>query len=288
MIKYGYLLLLLLVLPHSAAAATTERARIELDSGLHAQAAYMTGQASRPAVLLLHGFLQTHEFATVAALARGLNDAGYPVLAPTLSLGIPNRRQSLACEAVHRHSLDQDLAEIDRWVKWLTSRGHRTIVLIGHSFGSMQLLAYLSGKPDPAVRGYIGASLIETRIGSTPRAELIARLEQAVKRRDRALVNQPISFCKKYPSTPEALLSYVRWDQPRILKALNAYKGEKLLVMGSADDWLDQGWLRTLQANKAPMTIVEGATHFMDGEHEFDLLDRSLTMLKNIAPPSIP
>jgi pimeloyl-ACP methyl ester carboxylesterase len=281
MIKYGYLLLLLLLLPQAAAA---ERARIELGNGLTAQAEYLSGKPTLPAVLVLHGFLQTHDFPTVATLARGLNDSGYTVLAPTLSLGVPNRKQSLACEAVHHHSLDQDLDEIDRWVKWLTSRGHRQIVLIGHSFGSMQLLAYLAGKPDRAVRGYIAASLTETQIGPTSRAELIERLEDAVARGDHKLVNQPISYCKKYPSNPAALLSYVRWDQARLVKALNAYKGHKLLIMGDADVMIGRKWLSTLQESRTPIAIVKGAGHFMDGEHEFDLLEHSLAQLKKMAP----
>jgi len=281
MIKYGYLLFLLLLLPQAAAA---ERARIELRNGLTAQAEYLSGKPTLPAVLVLHGFLQTHDFPTVATLARGLNDSGYTVLAPTLSLGVPNRKQSLACEAVHRHSLDDDLDEIDRWVKWLTSRGHRQIVLIGHSFGSMQLLAYLAGKPDPAVRGYIAASLTETQIGPISRAELIERLEDAVARGDHKLVNQPISYCKKYPSNPAALLSYVRWDQARLVKALNAYKGHKLLIMGDADVMIGRKWLSTLQESRTPMAIVKGAGHFMDGEHEFDLLEHSLAQLKKMAP----
>lgn len=281
MIKYGYLLFLLLLLPQAAAA---ERARIELGNGLTAQAEYLSGKPTLPAVLVLHGFLQTHDFPTVATLARGLNDSGYTVLAPTLSLGVPNRKQSLACEAVHRHSLDEDLDEIDRWVKWLTSRGHRQVVLIGHSFGSMQLLAYLAGKPDPAVRGYIAASLTETQIGPISRAELIERLEDAVARGDHKLVNQPISYCKKYPSNPAALLSYVRWDQARLVKALNAYKGHKLLIMGDADVMIGRKWLSTLQESRTPMAIVKGAGHFMDGEHEFDLLEHSLAQLKKMAP----
>jgi pimeloyl-ACP methyl ester carboxylesterase len=281
MIKYGYLLFLLLLLPQAAAA---ERARIELGNGLTAQAEYLSGKPTLPAVLVLHGFLQTHDFPTVATLARGLNDSGYTVLAPTLSLGVPNRKQSLACEAVHRHSLDDDLDEIDRWVKWLTSRGHRQVVLIGHSFGSMQLLAYLAGKPDPAVRGYIAASLTETQIGPTSRAELIERLEDAVARGDHKLVNQPISYCKKYPSNPAALLSYVRWDQARLVKALNAYKGHKLLIMGDADVMIGRKWLSTLQESRTPMAIVKGAGHFMDGEHEFDLLEHSLAQLRKTAP----
>lgn len=283
--RLALLFALLLALPLPAAA---ERARIDLGAGLIAQAEYRPGQGSRPAVLLLHGFLQTHEFATVAALARGLADAGYPVLTPTLSLGIPNRKKSLACEAVHLHSMQGDQTEIKRWIKWLNSRGHQRIVLVGHSFGSLQLLAYLSGKPDPSVHGFIAASLIETQIGARPRAALIASLRDAVKRGDHGLVRHPVSYCKKYPSSPDALLSYVLWDRARIVDALGAYKGEKLLVMGSADEMIDQDWLTRLARTGTPMAVVERASHFMDGEHEFDLLELSLEMLKKLDAPARP
>ncbi|MHB1143983.1 MAG: alpha/beta hydrolase [Thiobacillus sp.] len=252
--------------------------------GIPANAEYLTGERNKPAVLLLHGFLQTREFSTVTTLARGLHDEGYTVLSPTLSLNIPGRKQSLACEAIHKHSLDDDVAEIGRWVRWLKSRGHHTVVLIGHSYGSMQLLAYLSAKPDAAVKGYIGTSLIEAQIGSADRASLIAQLENRVATRQRALVNQPLSFCRKYPSTPEGLLSYVRWDQARVLASLKQSPVGVQLIMGDSDELMGGGWLKALQHVRTPMVIVKGANHFMDGAHEFDLLEHALTYLETLKP----
>jgi pimeloyl-ACP methyl ester carboxylesterase len=281
----AYLLCLLIsVFPATARAAIVQQ---EMRPGISANAEYLAGERSKPAVLLLHGFLQTREFSTVATLAHGLQEAGYTVLSPTLSLNIPNRTQSLACEAVHRHSLDDDVAEIGRWVSWLKSRGHRTIVLLGHSFGSMQLLAYLSLKPDAAIKGYIGTSLIEAQIGTTARSVLIAQLENRVLSGQRALVTQALSFCSKYPSTPEGLLSYVRWNQARLLAALKQSPVGVKLIMGDADDTLGRGWLNALQHVGTPMAIVRGANHFMDGEHEFDLLDQTLKYLENLkrSPP---
>lgn len=271
------------VIPASAHAAI---ARLEMRPGIPASAEYLAGKPDRPAVLLLHGFLQTRAFPTVATLARGLNDSGYSVLSPTLSLGIPNREKSLACEAVHAHSLDDDVAEIARWVAWLKSRGHRSIVLLGHSFGSMQLLAYLAARPDDAVKAYIGASLVEAQVGETPRAELIARLERQVEHKQRALVTQHLSFCTNYPSTPQALLSYVRWDQPRTLAALKRSPVSTRLIMGDADEMLGRNWIKSLAASQTPMVIVQGANHFMDGEHEFDLLEHTLEFLARTRLPS--
>lgn len=276
--------LLISVFPVWAQAAIIH---LEMRPGISASAEYLAGQGNKPAVLLVHGFLQTREFPTVATLADGLQDAGYSVLSPTLSLGIPQRKQSLACEAVHRHSLDDDIAEISHWVDWLKSHGHRSIVLVGHSFGSLQLLAYLDGHPDKAIKAYIGASLVEAQIDSTSRPALIRQLEAMAAIKQRTLVTHALSFCRKYTSTPEDLLTYVRWDQARTLAALKASPVSVQLIMGDQDEILGQDWIKALQHVQARMVIVEGANHFMDGEHEFDLLESTLHYLERIqkAPP---
>lgn len=259
---------------------------LEMRPRITASAEYHAGQHNKPAVLLLHGFLQTREFPTVSILARGLQDAGYPVLTPNLSLGIPSRQQSLACEAVHRHSLGDDVAEIARWVDWLKARGHTRVVLVGHSFGSMQLLAYLNGNPDASVKALIGASLVEAQIGPVDRHTLITQLANQVQRTQRALTRQRLTFCRNYLSTPEALLSYARWDQARTLDALKASPVPVRLIMGNADAMLGRGWLKALKHVQAQMVIVPGANHFMDGEHEFDLLDHVLAYLAPFQVPS--
>lgn len=250
--------------------------------GIGANAEYLIGEIDKPAVLLLHGFLQTREFSTVAALASGLHDAGYTVLSPTLSLNIPSRTQSLACEAVHQHSMDDDVAEIGRWVVWLKANGHRAIVLVGHSFGSLQHLAYLTGQPDPGVKAYIGASLVEARIGAASRSALIAELEDRIARKQRELTIQPLSFCGNYTTRPEDLLSYVRWDQARTLAALKQAPVRTVLIMGDEDSMLGDSWMKALRHIRTRMVIVKGANHFMDGQHEFDLLEHTLASLARL------
>ncbi len=278
------LCLLISLFPASIYAAVVQQ---EMRPGIGANADYMAGARGKPAVLLLHGFLQTRDFHTVASLGRGINDAGYAVLMPTLSLNVPNRSQSLACEAVHKHSLDDDVAEIAHWVRWLKSQGHRSVVLFGHSFGSLQLLAYLSRKPDAIVKGYVGASLIETQLGQADRAALIVQLDDRVRNGQRALYTGSISFCAKYPSTPEGLLSYARWDQARVLATLKQMPVPFKLVMGDADFIIENNWLKVLQNQQMPVVVIKGANHFMDGEHEFDLLDHALGFLASV-PPSRP
>ncbi len=255
---------------------------IDIRPGIRAGADYLIGDRDKPAVLLLHGFLQTRDFPTVATLSGGLHDAGYTVLSPTLSLNIPTRAQSLACEAIHKHSLEDDTGEIARWVSWLKKRGHRSIVLLGHSFGSMQLLAYLMERPDPAVKAYMGASLVGAQIGPVDRRALIMRLEARQRAEPRSLVSHQLSFCRKYTSTPGDLLSYVRWDQARTLTALRRSPVESWLIMGDADGLLDHNWLTALKHLGSKVVLVPGANHFMDGEHEFDLLEHSLGFLRRL------
>ncbi|MCA1925290.1 MAG: alpha/beta fold hydrolase [Thiobacillus sp.] len=275
----SFLLCLLLWFASAAQAALVYQ---DIRPGIRAGASYQVGERNKPAVLLLHGFLQTREFATVATLANGLHDAGYTVLSPTLSLNIPLRSQSLACEAIHKHSLDEDTEEIARWVSWLKNRGHRSVVLLGHSFGSMQLLAYLAGSPDPAVKAYIGASLIEAQIGPVDRRALIEDLEARARSAPRALVSHPLSFCRKYTSTARDLLSYVRWDQARTLAALRRSPVENWLIMGDADTVLGHNWLAALRHLGSQVVVVSGANHFMDGEHEFTLLEHTLAFLRKL------
>jgi len=271
--------LLFSALPAWAQAAIVE---LKMRPGIIASAEYLAGQRNKPAVLLLHGFLQTREFPTVATLARGLHDAGYSVLSPTLSLGIPRRKQSLACEAVHRHSLDDDIAEISLWAGWLKSRGHHSIVLVGHSFGSLQLLAYLEAHPDKTLSAFIGASLIESQVDTPSRPALVTELESQAANKQRTLVTHALSFCKKYTSTPGDLLTYVRWDQSRTLAALKASPVSVLLIMGDQDEMLGRDWIKALKHVQTPMVIVAGANHFMDGEHEFDLVEHTLNHLERI------
>ena len=262
-------------------AARAEPVELTLPNKLVAKAEYRQGDPNQPAVILLHGFLQTHEFPTIHSLLEGLSGSGRTVLSPSLTLGVTHRKQSLACEAIHSHTLKEDGREIDAWVKWLKARHHGPIVLVSHSFGSVEALAYLSAKPDPAITRFIGVSIVEGRIKLTPeqtRARL-AELRHAVKIGQPRVVTQPFSFCQKYQATPAGLLSYLEWTPRRIREASARLPLPHLFIMGGNDDRLGTGWVDKLKAHNR-VKIIPGANHFMDGEHEFDLLDSVLDEMK--------
>ena len=264
------------------ACAQAETVTLAMNSKLEARAEYRVGKPGMPAVLILHGFLQTHEFPTVHRLAEGLHGEGYTVLAPTLSLGVPHRKQSFACEAIHTHNFQEDFRELDQWIKWLQGKGHSSFVAIGHSQGSAELLAYLLDKPVLPARRFIAVSIVDVNASKDGAAN--RRIEQDLRSRiargDHSVVSYPMSYCAHYTGTPASVLSYQEWGSERILQALQRLTIPTTLIMGSSDDRLGPNWIEQLQKTGRTVHVIQGANHFLDGEYEFDLLDLVLADLK--------
>lgn len=269
-------------LPALGMPAHADVLELAMPNGLMGRADFRQGDKGKPGVLLLHGFLQTHDFPTIHRLADTLNNKGYTVLAPTLSLNIPSRRQSLACEAIHTHTVDGDSRELDVWAKWLAGKQPGGVVLTGHSTGSMQLLAYLTGAPDASVKGLVAISIVESQqpLNAQQRSQLLADLRKRIASSNRNPVVQPLSYCRKFNAVPASLLSYLEWSPERILKRTDSTSLPVTYIMGSKDDRLGKNWIERLKSTRAKVRIIEGANHFMDGEYEFDLGDTVLQELE--------
>jgi len=265
------------------ASARADIVELGLPNKLVARAEFRAGESSKPAVLLLHGFLQTHEFPLIHRMTESLSSAGYTVLAPSLSLGISHRKQSLACEALHTHTQDDAIKEIGAWLTWLKARNVRSVVLLGHSFGSMQALAYVTERRDPIVSKLIGVSIIEGRMKiQVPDYNTLMREIRAMAAAGESkAVTQPFSFCQKFRASPKSLLSYLEWSPEKIVREINRSRLPIVFIMGGQDDRLGPGWIDQLAKTRAKLQIIKGANHFMDGEYEFDLQDLVLAELKS-------
>jgi len=279
----GRLMLSLLPLCLSA-PAWAERVTLALRPNLTALADFKPGQADKPAVIILHGFLQTHESPIVFRLATGLAGEGYSVLTPTLSLGVTHRSSSLACEAIHSHTLSEGAAEIGRWVDWLLKRHKGPVVLVGHSLGSLTLLAYLEQSRLPPVRKAIGISIMEGRISgkSANQEALLLDLKKRLQAGQRSPIKQPFAFCASMLASPESLLSYLEWTPKRVMAMSGKHRSNIVYIMGGNDDRLGEGWLSGLGKTGVKVRTIPGANHFMDGEYEFDLLDSVIDELKGL------
>lgn len=278
-VRYIAALLGVLILQvHPAFAKTVE---VKLSTGIIATADFRAGQPSHPAVLLLHGFLQNRYAPPMSSLANTLADQGYTVLTPTLTLGINRRAKSLACEAVHTHTLEGDIAEIGFWVNWLSKKGYGSIALIGHSFGSTQILYYLSQKTNPAVKKAILTSLVPLLIKPQEVRATLARMKQAHSKQ--SLERFTMSYCdNNYVAPAAAYLSYAANDSSKTLGQFSKTKVPVEVILGATDTAMEPTWPEKIRARGIPVTIIDKAGHFFDGAQEFDLADKVEAILKTL------
>lgn len=273
------------VLLMNFAQAWADVVTLTLQQGLTARAEYRPGGRDKPAVLILHGFLQTHSFPTVHNLAEGLATAGYSVLTPTLTLGVTHRRQSLPCEAIHTHTHEDNMRELDAWLRWLKAQGHQRIVLIGHSLGSAELLLYLQARRPRTVVQFIALSLVEPRFDLKP--ENLEQLRQTMQRRaargDRQVLTHSLSFCRNFTAVPQTFASYLAITPQRLLAAARSLSIPATFIMGGGDERLGSGWVERLRRTGKTVIVIPNASHFLDGEHEFELIDTVLATLEQAA-----
>lgn len=273
-----YLGLLLLLLGVQAYAAPV---KLRMPNGLVANANYVKGSAGKPTVFLLHGFLQTHSFSTINRLSESLSSEGYSVFSPTMTLGIPDRKQSLACEALHDHTMEEDQVEIDHWIKWLKEKGHKEIVLMGHSQGSTTLLSYLANKKNNEISKLIAVSILQVTMSNDEKENqrLTKMLQQKISKNPRVPFTRALSFCSKYLGTPRSYYSYQSWSTEKILIELKKLDVPLRIIMGGGDNRIRRNWIEELKNTGKPVSVIEGANHFMDGFNEFDLLELVLLEL---------
>lgn len=259
-----------------SAAVSAAEITARLPSGLMAYADYRQGDADKPPVLILHGFMTTQNFNIIRTLATELHEQGHTVLAPTLTLGIDQRRGGLACESIHTHTMDQDLQELAWWARWLAERHPGPLALIGHSSGSLQVIAYAATAPEVPLSAVIATSPIY--FGQDYSAEVVrAQVERARQRlsaEDSELQRYALTFCdRNFVATPQSYLSYAGWDRDRVLEAVVQAKVPIHVLLGGKDPRAHGDWQQALREAGAQVTVLEGASHFFDGTHEFDLLD---------------
>jgi len=266
----AWLVGVLWILPGLAAEITET-----LPNGLKVSAEYRPAVDAAPTLLILHGFLVTNAFPTVQALVNEFSAKGYGVLAPTLSLGLNRRRAGLACDAIHTHTQADDRAEIAFWIDWLAQRSQGSIVLVGHSFGSVQLLDYVIYAPNARVVGLIGMSLSYVGAqGEELQANQVKRAQAQKAAGATSLGRYNLIYCHgNYTSTAESFLSYASLGRSEVLEALGKNHMPLIAIMGGADQRYTGDWVKDMQRAGVQVQLVPGASHFFDGTFEFDLLD---------------
>ena len=276
MYKIYRLFILSLFLLSYVSTLQAETVSLKSSKDIISTAEYLAGDKDKPLLIFIHGFLQTRDFSTVDRLSETLHESDYSVLSPTLSLGISNRAQALPCESIHLHSLDSDTEEIDRWVNWGSEQGYRDIILIGHSAGSVNITAYLAKGAHIAVKKTVLISLTHFGPGRPAAFETEEHAEQARKmlsEGDAGLAKFALAFCKEYVTTAENFLSYYDWSAEEVLQTINGGLSEDYIIIGSKDERIGQEWVSSLKKASGKIIVIDGASHFFDQSHEFDLSD---------------
>lgn len=270
--------LLAALLSFCALPLRAQTVHLMMPSGMEGRAAYHAGHPGQGAVLLLHGFLQTGDFSTLQQLYEGLAEAGYTVLAPTLTLGVPDRKDSLDCGSLHLNNIGDEVGEIQAWVHWLARQDTGPIYLLGHSYGARLMILWAGLHPDGRVRGLLAISLV----GGHPSGSRLATLRRRMRRLPPTrLVREPLSFCRRYTAPAAAYLSHLRWDDRCLLNAAARLRVPFFVVLGGADPNLTHAWAGRLEKAGARVTLLPAASHFMNGLHQFALLDWVLARLRD-------
>ncbi len=264
------LCLILFVMPVLA-----ESIKLTNASGNVISAGFSQGSNSASPVLVLHGFLQTSKFSTVSRLLTSLHDIGYTVLSPTLSLGISNRKQSLSCEAIHTHSLDTDADELKQWIEWLYKKTGKPVTLIAHSAGGPVILKYMEDSDAKYVNHsiLISLSFYNTGIYANENNEYAEKALKAINSGTNPLDTYALSYCKTYPTDARAFLSYYNWNRVKTSAVVNKFSDRVSIILGTGDKRMDDEWKKQLQEQHKNITLIEGANHFFDQAHEFELTD---------------
>jgi dienelactone hydrolase len=269
------LIIFLLLLCFSASLFAKELS-IPLNNSLHGLAEYTEGDKDKPAVLILHGILQTRNFSTTQKIGDFLDESGYTTLRPTISLGVDSRKTSLACEAIHTHTMESDIEEIAQWVQWLKKK-HQKIILLGHSAGASQLVAYLDKyknthiTPEKVI--LVSLAYFGNRPSSNATSAEIDKARKAVAAGQLGPASFGFIYCNNYVSPPEAYLSYIEWSQQRVTEGLINISSPVSLLFGAGDKRIEQTWPAKLSEMGMDVHITDEANHFFHGSHEFDLLD---------------
>ena len=271
-------ILMMLFLPGLTIAQEIE---LETAERYIASANFLGGETDKKAILILHGFLQTSNFSTVKRLGDTLHEAGFNVLTPTLSLGMHRRKQSLPCEAIHTHSNQSDTAEIKQWVDWLAEKTGKKLTLIGHSSGSITLLNYLDTFGSEKIERVILISMspFNDHIGPVQEKN-VKWAHDDLKSGYDSLYTFKLSYCDTYPSTSSAWLSYQQWNQKKLSELTVKHSNLINVIIGTNDDRLSMEWRNLLESKEVKISFIEGANHFFDQSHEFDLSDTIESLLE--------
>jgi len=272
-----------------AISAFAQTVEVKLPSGMTASANFQAGLPAQPAVLLLHGFLQTHHSPPMSSLANNLASKGYTVLNPTISLGLNKRSQSSPCEAAHTYTMDEEISEIGYWVTWLNKKGYKNIALAGFSsVGNLDVLLFNLQTRHPAIKASILISLNPLEVAQEEQKKIQRLMNSTQHKQNNRIGHFTLGYCQNnFAATDRAYLSYAQHDEINMLQLLQQTSIPTEIIFGADDAILPANWLSRIETHHGmpvTVTLIPNANHFFDGTSEFDLSEAVEQSLLKIGP----
>lgn len=265
-----------------AATANAEEVRLALDKNIAANANYIQAEDGKPTIILLHPFLQTYHFNVISSITDLLAEEGYGVLAPTLSLGISDRKQSMACEAIHTQTMEDYLPEIDAWIKWLQDRKVTRLIAAGHSTGATTMMMYAEKHPHVFKKLILISPLhydLEGGVGIDEN-QLLEALAEEQKNTPQELKPYRLSYCAELTTTRDVYLKFTHWNETNLSAMFPRVAYFSHMVYGLGDDSINPSWRKKIESSNMKLYPIESANHFYAGQSELDLHDTLLEILE--------
>jgi pimeloyl-ACP methyl ester carboxylesterase len=246
-------------------------------------------------VLLTHGTTTHNGRETYRSIQKLLAEHGVSSVAPNLSLDVNDRHGEVDCSALHSHTHNDAMAEIDFWVQWLAKQGATSITLMGHSRGGNQTAWYSVEHDSDLIKNVV---LIAPQTWSKEAEHksyekkyhvalqpLLDKAEKLVKtgKGDTQLKNVNFIYCEGATVTAEAFASYYRDDQ-RMDTPFLLEKATKptLVIIGSADTVVAD-LTEKMTRVKNPLVssyIIDGANHFFLDFFAEDLVEQAVDLIQ--------
>jgi pimeloyl-ACP methyl ester carboxylesterase len=127
---------------------------LEQASGHKFLTLYTTAKAPKAALIIVHGLGIHPDWGLIGVLRSQLADRGYTTLSVQMPV-LANDAKASAYPAMFPEASQRLQLAVD----FLKAKGYQKIGIVSHSMGSRMSEAYLSAKPDPAIKAWVSIGM---------------------------------------------------------------------------------------------------------------------------------
>lgn len=251
------------------------------------------------ALLWVHGLgsafahgIRRHDAIAKAALAAGYGYAAFNTRGHDVLTGIVKTDPAFPGGKTYREGgagverFGECVEDIASSIGFLTVRGYRSVILVGHSTGANKVVRYMADSGDNRVSGVVLLAPMSDRYGEAARTGYRRRITTARRAvaagRGHRLMPDISAFpmtAERYlslsePGSPEDVFTYA--DGDGVMPAVAAIRSPLLVILGGADEHavgmpmekIRCAFDRSSRSTRYASSVIEGASHGFDGAEQ--------------------